>query len=316
MPDPQTSDPCLRCGSLHAVVLISGTDRLYQTTADRFQVVRCVQCGLCRLAPRPLPAQLNHFYPTNYWFHPGDRRASRWAEQYRRLVLRDHVRFVARAYRDAGSAGLVLDAGCGGGLLPAMLRERGVPAIGLDSSSGACSIAWNVHHVPAIAGDLTTAPFSPESFSLLTLFHVLEHLPDPGAYLDAARQLLRPRGHLVVQVPNIDCWQFRLLGPAWNGLDIPRHLTDFRTEDLVYFLNHHGFEVFRMKHFSLRDNPAGLATSLAPGLDPMARRIRERLPSLLADFAYLALTAVSLPFALTEAAFGHGSSIMIQARKR
>ena len=60
------------------------------------------------------------------------------------------------------------------------------------------------------------------------MFHVLEHLYDPRAYLAAAHELLAPDGRLVVQVPNAASWQFRLLGRAWNGVDVPRHLFDFR----------------------------------------------------------------------------------------
>jgi GT2 family glycosyltransferase/SAM-dependent methyltransferase len=309
-------EPCLRCGSQEVDYLTSGTDRLYRTTTADFQIAQCKICGLSRLSPRPEPAQLANFYPRNYWFDPAQDTASRWAEHYRRFVLQDHVRFVMQSHRDAALSGPILDVGCGGGLLPGMLRERGVAAMGLDSSQQACQIAWQRHHVPTIQSDLTSAPFPPESFSLITLFHVLEHLPDPGAYLDAARELLRPGGRLIVQVPNLDCWQFRALGRRWNGLDIPRHLTDFRTEDVVYFLEKHGFQMVRTKHFSWRDNPAGLATSLAPSLDPMARRINGKPPSLLHNVLYLALTAAALPFALTEAACGHGSSIMVEARKR
>ena len=120
----------------------------------------------------------------------------------------------------------------------------------------------------------------------------------------------------MVQVPNAASWQFRVLGERWNGLDIPRHLQDFRPEDLRDMIERSGFEVMRVKHFSWRDNPAGLATSLVPSLDPMARRIR-RLPSGFLHLAgYFALVAASVPFALLEAAFGHGSSVMMEARRR
>jgi GT2 family glycosyltransferase/SAM-dependent methyltransferase len=309
-------EPCLRCGAKAVDYLLEGSDRLYHTTTQRFQIAKCKICGLTHLSPRPEPAQLAHFYPGNYWFDPTEDTASRWAERYRRFVLGDHLHFVMQSYIHMKESGPILDVGCGGGLLPGMLRERSLPALGLDSSREACCIAWRRHHVPAIKGDLTEPPFPPESFSLITLFHVLEHLPDPGAYLDAAHALLRPASRLILQVPNIDCWQFRLLRARWNGLDIPRHLTDFRTEDIFFFLQKHGFEVLRTKHFSLRDNPAGLATSLAPSLDPMARRINGKPSSLPHNLAYLALTALALPFALAEAACGYGSSIMVEARKR
>jgi SAM-dependent methyltransferase len=306
---------CPRCGDERVEILLEGTDRLYATTQERFEIARCATCGLARLFPTPQANQLARFYPSNYWFDPQEDAASRWAERYRRLVLWDHVRFVMQAFRNAGGAGLLLDVGCGGGLLPAMLIERGIQAMGLDSSTEACSIATRRHGVPAVTADLMNSPFPSGSFSLITLFHVLEHVPDPGAYLHAASDLLRADGRIVVQVPNLDSWQFWLLGSSWNGLDIPRHLTDFRSEDLVFLLEKHGFEVVRTKHFSLRDNPAGLATSLIPSLDPMARRMAGKPASLFYSLAYLNLTIAAVPFALLEAAFGQGSTIMIEARK-
>src|SRR5262249_20310598 len=139
----------------------------------------------------------------------------------------------------------------------------------------AAHVAWSVNHAPAACGNLASAPFPPESCSAVTMFHVLEHLYEPRSYLEASRQLLRPHGRLILQVPNAACWQFLLLGASWNGVDVPRHLFDFRPADLDRLLDSCGFEVLRRKYFSLRDNPAGLATSLAPGLDPMARRIRQ-----------------------------------------
>ncbi len=311
---PGMPEVCLRCGGAEADTVTRGTDRLYGTTRETFTVVRCRECGMARLSPPPAADTLSSYYPANYWFDPDENRTSRLSEMYRRLVLRDHVAFVVRAYRSAGTQGPLLDVGCGGGLLPGMLRERGLPAMGLDSSPLACAIAWRRHGVPALTGDLADAPFARHSFGLVSMFHVLEHLPDPRGYLRAARELLLPQGRLVVQVPDAGSWQFRLLGRRWNGLDIPRHLNDFRAQDLRAILESCGFEIMRVKHFSLRDNPAGLATSLAPRLDPMARRIRGLRSGFRHHAAYLALVLLALPPALLEAAFGHGSSVMMEAR--
>lgn len=152
------------------------------------------------------------------------------------------------------------------------------------------------------------------------MFHVLEHLPDPRAYLDSARELLAPDGRLVVQVPNAASWQFRLLGRAWNGVDVPRHLFDFRDRDMERLLEGCGFAVVRRKYFSLRDNPAGLASSVAPRLDPMARRVRGVREGgarrLIKDLAYFALVVAALPFTALEAACRAGSTVMIEARRR
>jgi SAM-dependent methyltransferase len=289
-------------------------DRLYRTTGEQFSVVRCSRCSLLRLDPLPTPAELARYYPPHYWFDPGHSGGP--AERYRRFVLNDHLRFVVQALQSTGLKAPVLDVGCGGGLFGRVLGERGWRAFGLDYSRHAASTAWAVNRLPVVCGDLSRAPLPPSSFAAVTMFHVLEHVYDPAAYVRAARDLLADNGRLIVQVPNADCWQFRLLGARWNGLDIPRHLTDFRARDMEALLEDNGFEVLRRKHFSLRDNPAGLASSLAPGLDPMARRIRGRRSLALTDALYFALVLASVPFAIAEAAFGAGSTIMLEARKR
>jgi SAM-dependent methyltransferase len=276
-------------------------------------VVECAGCGLVRL--EPVPADLGRFYPKNYWFKPGTSLAARLEETYRRLLIRDHVAFVESALQDAG--GPVLDVGCGGGLFLGVLQERGARVVGLDNSEEAARAAWDQNRVTVLLGDLLRAPVSPESCGVVTMFHVLEHLPDPAGFLRAARELLRPGGRLVVQVPNLDCWQYRLLGRRWNGVDVPRHLTDFRARDLERLLGQCGFRVRRRKYFSWRDNPAGLASSLAPGLDPVARNVRGLDSAaggkLLKDLLYLGMVLAAVPFAAMEAAAGKGSSVMVEA---
>lgn len=311
---------CLLCGSTRAKVEFRGTDRLYHTTAKIFSVVRCADCGLLRLDPVPPPAELYSYYPANYWFSPGENAASRLEESYRRLVLRDHVAFVEGALAATRAQGPVLDAGCGGGLLLGMLRERGHRVLGLDISPDAARIAWQRQGVPAMAALLTAVPLPDRCCKAVSLFHVVEHLQDPRPHLEAAGRLLAPDGRLIVQVPDASCWQYRVLGRRWNGLDVPRHLWNFRGHDIALLLEGCGFEVVRAKHFSLRDNPAGFASSVAPGLDPMARRVRGLREStagkIVRDLLYLAILGVGLPFAALEAAFGAGSTIMLEARRR
>ena len=274
---------------------------------------------MVRLYPWPEPEELHTYYPENYWYDPGADTADRLAETWRRLVLRDHTRFVRTALASASLDTLpVLDVGCGGGLL---LRELGLPpgrTVGLDFSPNAASVAWHTNGVTAVCGALPRAPFRPQSFAAITMFHVLEHLYDPVAYLESAHRLLHPQGRLVIQVPNAASWQFLLLGESWSGVDIPRHLIDFKERDLTNLLEHCGFQVVRTKHFSLRDNPAGLATSIAPSLDPMSRRVR-RVPEsparkLVKDGLYMLLTLASIPFTLLEALCRAGSTLMIEAR--
>jgi 2-polyprenyl-3-methyl-5-hydroxy-6-metoxy-1,4-benzoquinol methylase len=309
---------CLLCASDAFRPLFSAGDRLYATTSAQFPLVQCAQCGLVRM--EPVPSDLSAFYPHNYWFQPSRSLAARLEELYRRALILDHVHFAEHTLRDLQSKGPVLDVGCGGGLFLGVMKQRGARVAGMDNSPEAAGAAWHHNQVPAILGDLTKAPIAAGSCALITMFHVLEHLPDPKSFLQAARELLKPGGRLIVQVPNIDCWQYAFLKSKWNGVDIPRHLHDFRTSDLERLLNQSGFRVRRTKHFSWRDNPAGLATSLAPSLDPVARNVRKldssTLVKLFKDAVYFALVLAAIPFTLAEAAFGKGSTVMMEAEPR
>lgn len=308
---------CPRCRTESYTTLFRGSDRLYGVTDRRFGVIECTHCGLIRLDPAPGPGEIEQFYPESYWWQASSAARDRLAEGYRRFVLRDHARFVERAIRGPEP---VLDIGCGGGSVLQVLQSRDIPVCGSDPSRESAKFIWRRCAVPVVCSRLPDVPFQPESFGVVTAFHVLEHLPDPPASLAALGELLVPGGRLVIQVPNADSWQTLLLGENWNGFDVPRHLVNFRVEDLEELLDACGYEIVRRKFFSLRDNPAGLATSLCPGLDPVARRVRKADASafgaFLRDALYFALAAAAVPLTLLEAAAGAGSTVMIEAARR
>ncbi len=315
------AEPCPACGGLEAQVLFPATDRVFATTDKVFHIVECRQCRLIRLHPQPTPRELRDYYPADYWVEPETTVTDKLEVFYRRFVLRDHLRFVERALAESGEAGLVVDVGCGSGAFLKMLQDRGRRNVaGIDWALDAASAATHRSGVPAVCGTLSRAPFAPGSCAAITMFHVLEHLYEPARYLEAAHELLVPDGRLIVHVPNAASWEFLLFGERWSGLEVPRRLFHFRRHDLETLLDDSGFEILRYKHFSWKDNPQGMAISLAPLLDPTGRRLRH-VPEtprmrLWKDITFLVLVALCVPFTLLEAACHAGSTVMIEARKK
>jgi SAM-dependent methyltransferase len=278
------------------------------------------------LDPPPSEAEIPGFYPPRYWWTGSPGALKRLETAYRRLVLHDHVTFIERAASSAWSESSpprLLDVGCGPGTLIGVLKIRGLDVMGLDLSPEAAEIAARENGVRVVTSTLAGAGFPDACFGIVTLFHVLEHLIDPRPVLAEVRRILRPGGRVVLQVPNIDSWQSRLLGPKWRGLDVPRHIIDYSAGSLQSLLESTGFAVMRVRHFNLRDNAPALASSLCPSLDPQVRAMRQHrlgraespVESWIRHSLYLALVGVALPFAMAEAAAGAGATVMIEAAR-
>ena len=317
---------CPICSSAATMTAFSATDVLLKTTPRLFHLSRCGACRTLFLDPPPSAAEIPTFYPDRYWWTASPNALTRLETVYRRLALRDHISFIERAasrvHAETSSVRL-LDVGCGPGTLIGILKGKGYDVLGLDLSTQAADIAARENGVRVVVGTLDDAGFPDASFDIVTLFHVLEHVLDPRAVLREVGRVLRPDGRVVLQVPNIDSWQSRLLGPRWWGLHVPRHIVDYSALSIQILLESTGFVVKRVRHFNQRDNAPALASSLCPALDPQVRAMRQHriggresaAGSWIRHALYLALVGAALPFAVTEAAAGAGATVMVEAAK-
>lgn len=299
---------CPHCGHGASNQTWTLPDRLFRTTDERFDVHRCAGCGIRFLWPVPPFEQLARYYPQGYWTGERDRAT----EAYRRFMLRDHARFVrgiAARQRANGVQPRLLDIGCGdGSVLDAIGIER---SIGLDDSLGALG-ALRARGFAGVRASVLQLPFAPATFSIVSMFHFLEHVSPAEPFLRSAQRVLAPGGSLVVQVPNMRSIQAMLLGRHWAGYDVPRHLVDYTPCHLCEAVERAGFDVVQITQKSIRDNPTTLVNSLFPSLYPPARAQRSRL----SDLTYLALVGLALPFTLLETLLGMAATVMVEARPR
>jgi len=305
------------------VPAFTGTDFLFETTSRIFTLNSCPACRCLFLNPMPGSDEIAGFYPTQYWWNRAKpNRLKRLESVYRRLALSDHMAFILRA---AGRGAVdLLDVGCGSGTLLGLLKQRGVRGIGVDFSAEAARLAEAENGVRVVVGSLEDAAFPDQSFDIVTLFHVIEHVVNPREVLSEVFRVLRPNGAVVVQVPSLDSWQFKLFRAKWYGLDIPRHVIDYSKHAMLKLLNDSGFVVHRIRHFNLRENAPAFVSSLFPSLDPVSRAVRYRKRNVqesmgaawMKHFLYLLFVISASPLAILESAFGHGATVMIEARKK
>ena len=300
-----------------------GTDFLFESTSKTFTLYSCEACRCLFLHPMPDSREIERFYPADYWWNARRSGGLKKLESvYRKLALRDHIAFISKA---AGNRSVdVLDVGCGSGTLLGLLKQRGFRVTGLDFSAEAAAIAKAENGVDVAVGSLEEAHFPAESFDVVTLFHVMEHVTNPRLVLAQVSRVLKPNGVAILQVPNIESWQFKIFGARWYGLDIPRHVIDYSRNSMLKLLADSGFVVNRIRHFNLRDNGPALVSSVFPSLDPVSRSVRHRKRNndesrpveWFRHLTYLLLVTCAYPVVLLESAFGCGATIMIEAKKK
>jgi len=306
--------PCGLCGSLKSKPLVKARDPLGISEAD-FTVVRCGECGLAYLNPRPTAEALKAFYPEGYWWS-GEKRGllARLEERYRNGLLRKELRLLVKLL-PKGSR--VLDVGCGQGDMMLLLRKAGYAACGVENAESAGRFAREKRGLDVHIGDLETGPYGSGSFDAVAFFHVLEHLADPLPALTRAQGLLRTAGWLLIQCPNIESAQFKRFGPRWLHLSLPQHFYHFSPGTLGQMLEKAGFRVMQVGHLSLRMNPMSAVLSRHPGLlacvFPVAKGKRG---STAAEKAlYLTGTYLARPRVRLESWLREGATLTVLARK-
>jgi 2-polyprenyl-3-methyl-5-hydroxy-6-metoxy-1,4-benzoquinol methylase len=259
------------------------------------RVVDCQGCGLTYVTPR-LTAQrlLAEVYDESYWASPaprergyGDYRGA--AELYRRSFRRRWYelapRFPASPERERYR---LLDVGCAAGYFLDVVSAEGWEVRGVEPSTPIASTARERHGDAAIhVGTLDGLP-DWGTFDLITLWDVLEHVPDPVATLKQARQLLAPGGTLLIETQNIDSALARLLGRRWHHFKHREHLVHFNPSTL-----RKAFEAAGLDLVQLHKRSAGKYVS-GEFIVERSARLWSALPRLLAPLRGLPCAYLNL----------------------
>jgi 2-polyprenyl-3-methyl-5-hydroxy-6-metoxy-1,4-benzoquinol methylase len=238
----ETVDRCPMCGFDHYRVAFA---------EPPWSVRRCERCGLGWVSPRLDEQALQEIYKSdNYWRSRSPKTQGytdyRGDERLYIDTFRRRLRFVLK---EGPRGGRALDVGCAAGFCMEAMRELGFETYGLEVSETIASHARERFGFDTIyIGTLQSAPYPKGHFDLITMWDVVEHVPDPVALLVKARELLAPGGLLVIETQDIDSHFARALGPRWHHYKHEEHIYHFNPDTVRTLLANAGFQVTGLTH--------------------------------------------------------------------
>src|SRR6266566_1463567 len=193
-----------------------------------FTVVECNQCGLGFVNPRPAAAEMQKYYPREYYQNPATTSHHRYLKR----------RFTAQAayleeLEHGGGRKKLLDVGCANGEFPRFMAARGWDVEGVEVSES----SQRITDFRVYTQEFQNIPMNDPAYDAVTAWAVLEHVHDPMAYFRKASRLLKQGGLFVFLVPNFGSVASRHLFCE----DIPRHLYFFTRETVRQYLQKTGF---------------------------------------------------------------------------
>jgi len=213
----------------------AGTIPLHQEGS--FQMVRCPSCQFIYLNPRPTRESLLRFYQH---YLPEEESSIKAWQKMMKLIFKRAADLLSR-FKEKGQ---LLDVGTGFGFFLEEMKKRGWEVMGIEISQKAIRYAKDVFGLMVQPGPLETIGFPDNHFDAITGFYVIEHLPNPLAFLKECYRILKPGGILLLRYPHTTPIKnlLRLFGIENRLYDLPAHLSDFSPGMIQQCLGKTGFE--------------------------------------------------------------------------
>jgi len=232
--------PCNYCG------IDDATEVFAPGAAQASRIVRCNRCGLMYANPRakePDHVQIQTWDPEMVSLSWHSQRLEK-----EKLQVRDYAKTRALLNRAFPERGKLLEIGSGFGYLLAEFKKDGWDVFGVEPDRFACRYAKERLEVDCTSDLVENARIPDESYDVIVMNHVIEHLDDPMATLREINRVLKPSGYLVLETPRYDTLMFRLLGRRERSINCIGHIYFFTTQTLKNLYEAAGFRTLQVDY--------------------------------------------------------------------
>ncbi|WP_211222981.1 class I SAM-dependent methyltransferase [Salinimicrobium terrae] len=215
----------------------------HTVSGESFELRKANDLELLATFPRPNLDKLPGYYKSEEYISHTDskkRFLDKIYQQVKSLMLKKKLNWIQKGKT---SGGKILDIGAGTGDFLLAAKRRGWKVFGAEPDSGARELASK----KGLGLQKETSSFQDNSFDVITMWHVLEHVPDLQEQITELYRLLKPDGLLVIAVPNFKSHDAQKYKENWAAYDVPRHLYHFSPSAIKKIFAAQGFSLSSQK---------------------------------------------------------------------
>lgn len=214
----------------------------HSVSGEEFELLLDENLGLLKTHPQPAPENLGRYYESDDYISHTDGKRSFFEKIYhfvKQKALRDKIAIIDGFQKGKGN---LLDIGAGTGDFLVTAKNSGWDVKGIEPSEKARNIAKN-KGIELISG---IESVENASFDVVTMWHVLEHVPDIEKHIKELKRILKPGGTIIIAVPNYNSFDAKYYGHFWAAYDVPRHLWHFSKTAIKKLFAAEGMEVIKI----------------------------------------------------------------------
>lgn len=196
----------------------------YFLTQEEFEILECEDCKLLFTNPCPTPDKIGNYYKSEDYLSHNEEKKSLFAKIYnkvKKINIKNKFKIATSSQQSAVS---VLDIGCGVGDFLLYAKEKGCNVTGIEPSEDARKIAEKKLDCK-ISSPEELQNIPDNSFDIITMWHVLEHVADLKTEIHHLQRILKKDGRLVLALPNYKSYDAEYYKDKWAAYDVPRHLS-------------------------------------------------------------------------------------------
>jgi len=208
----------------------------------KISFVKCTVCHLLMQNPQPVFEDLDNRYNEEYFQYEQEND-----QIFFDLMLKGLKDIhVTPGDQDSVSGKSFLDIGCATGLLVEFFQKSGWVSKGVELCGPAAEFGSKTRNIEIYSGTVDQAQYESESFDIVHCSHLIEHLNNPGTFMDEVYRILKPDGLFICTTPNVSSFQAKLFGEKWRS-SIGDHMFLFSTSTLKKLLKIKDFRIVKVK---------------------------------------------------------------------